>query len=73
MNWIKQWFTGLAYKQTLFQLDCMLNYMALHGLRPSLKEKMEFELENLSKLLHGSHKRKETHREYEVKMGKESA
>jgi hypothetical protein len=45
--------------------------MDMHGVRPSLKEKMEFELENLSKLLHGSPERKETHREYEEKMERE--
>ena len=71
MNWIRQWCTSLAYKQTLHRLDFILDYMDMHGVRPSLKEKMEFELENLSKLLHGSPERKETHREYEEKMERE--
>lgn len=71
MNWIKQWYTSLAYIQTLHRLDFILDYMEMHGVRPALKEKMEFELENLSKLLHGSRERKETHKEYEKKMERE--
>ena len=71
MNWIKQGYTGVAYRQTLQRIDIIMKFVELNGFGKSIQSRMEQELKSLSKLIYGSDKRRKVHRAYEVKMEKE--